>query len=78
MRTWWADASFQNGNFETPSGGWTSQGYTVPGFGWSGGTLQVVDGGLTGGKKTGRFTASGSGSPTISTAPIRTTRSAPV
>ena len=69
VRTWWADASFQNGNFETPSGGWTSQGYTVPGFGWSGGTLQVVDGGLTGGKKTGRFTASGSGSPTISTAP---------
>ena len=69
VRTWWADASFQNGNFETPAGGWTSQGYTVPGFGWSGGTLQVVDGGLTGGKKTGRFTTSGSGSPTISTAP---------
>ena len=40
-----------------------------PGFGWSGGTLQVVDGGLTGGKKAGRFTASGSGSPTISTSP---------
>ncbi len=52
-----------------PTAGWTSQGFTVPGFGWSGGTLQVVDGGLTGGKKMGRFTASGSGSPTISTSP---------
>ncbi len=68
-RTWWADASFQNGNFETPAAGWTSQGYTVPGFGWSGGTLQVVAGGLAGSKKAGLFTASGSGSPTISTAP---------
>ena len=69
VRTWWADASFQNGNFETAPGGWTSQGFTVPGFGWSGGTLQVVDGGLAGGKKTGRFTASGSASPTILTSP---------
>ena len=69
VRTWWADASFQNGNFETATAGWTSQGFTVPGFGWSGGTLQVVDGGLSGGKKMGRFTASGSGSPTISTSP---------
>ena len=69
VRTWWADASFQNGNFETAPGGWTSQGFTVPGFGSSAGTLQVVDGGLAGGKKMGRFTASGSGSPTISTSP---------
>ena len=51
VRTWWADASFQNGNFETAPGGWTSQGFTVPGFGWSGGTLQVVDGGLAGGRR---------------------------
>ncbi len=69
-RTWWADATVQNGNFETAGDGWLQQGYVIPGWKTdsSNTTLSVVSGGA-GGEKAGRATAVGAGSLSTRVAP---------
>ena len=49
-REWWADATIQNGNFETATGnGWLQQGYQVAGWNRSSSTDLSVAGGAGGG-----------------------------
>ena len=69
-RTWWADATVQNGNFETAGDGWLQQGYVIPGWKTdsSNTTLSVVSGGA-GGEKAGRATAVAAGSLSTRVAP---------
>ena len=45
---WWADALLQTGNFEASTGGWSVQGYTVPGWKLRNSSLSLIDGGVTG------------------------------
>jgi hypothetical protein len=46
---WWADATLQNGNFETSTRGWSVQGYTVPAWLPYGATaIAEVGGGIAG------------------------------
>lgn len=45
---WWADATLQNGNFETSTRGWSVQGYTVPAWKPRNSTISRVAGGVAG------------------------------
>ncbi len=69
-RTWWADATIHNGNFETAGDGWLQQGFTMPGWKTdsSNTALSVVSGG-PGGAHAGRAAASASGSLSLRVAP---------
>ena len=69
-RGWWADALLQNGNFETPLAGWTTQGggYAVPAWKSSLGTLSLVSGGIAG-PQAGRVTATAPGSLSMNASP---------
>ncbi len=68
--TWWADATIQNGNFETEGDGWLQQGFTMPGWKTDSSNigLSVVSGG-PGGAHAGRATATGAGSLSLRVAP---------
>jgi hypothetical protein len=69
-RGWWADATLQNGNFETPLAGWTTQGggYAVPAWKPASGALSLVSGGNTG-PQAGRLTATADGSLSVNASP---------
>ena len=68
--TWWADATIQNGNFETEGDGWLQQGFTMPGWKTDSSNtgLSLVAGG-PGGAHAGRATATGAGSLSLRVAP---------
>ena len=67
---WWADALLQNGNFETPLAGWTTQGggYVVPAWKPASGALSLVTGGDAG-PQAARVTATAAGSLSVNASP---------